>query len=75
MLYLQSLRLAEPKRRVLMVDKRVDTPHAQAASQRYRAHVLHGDISSPAVLDSLRLQRAARVVLLTGDDYPSRKIG
>jgi len=69
MLYLERLREAEPSTPVLVVDNRLDNPYAQAASERFHADVLTADIASEPVIDSLRLKKAKRLVVLTGDDY------
>ena len=69
MLYLQRLREVEPKTPILMIDNRADNPHAQTAIERFHAKVLIADISSEPVVHAIRLQRAKRLVILTGDDY------
>ncbi len=69
LLYLEKLRESYPTLPVVVVELRADNPQSQAVSERPRTHVLYGDIASEAVLESLRLERAKRVVLLTGDDY------
>ena len=69
MLYLERLRRHNPRQPVLVVEKRPDKPNAEVAAVRYRAEVLYGDASNEAVLNSLRLQHADRVVLLTGNDF------
>ncbi len=56
------------KRPVLVVERRADNPHLRMVSQRPRTRVLIGDISSAAVLKTLKLERAKKVKLLTGDD-------
>ncbi len=69
MLYLERLRAAEPGPPVLIIDKRSDNPHAHTAIARYHARVLNADISSQPAIHALRLKRARRLVILTGDDY------
>jgi len=69
LLYLQRLREVDPHRRVLVVERRTDSPNAAVATQRYQAILVFGDISSDHMLESLRLKQAGRIVLLTGDDY------
>ncbi|MCP3964307.1 MAG: hypothetical protein GY719_41295 [bacterium] len=69
LLYLQRLRASNPTVPVVVVERRAENPQVQAVSERARIQVLYGDISSEAVLASLRLERAKSVVLLTGEDY------
>ncbi len=69
MLYLERLREHNRQQPVLVVEAVADHANAPAAWDRYRADVLFGDITNSAVLDSLRLEHARRVVLLTGDDF------
>lgn len=69
LLYLERLRASNPALPVVVVERSTDNPQVQAVSERWRTQVLYGDIASEAVLDSLRLERAKSVVLLTGDDY------
>jgi len=69
MLYLERLREAEPNTPVLIIDRRADNPHMQAAIERFRAKVLIADISNESALHALRLRTAKRLVVLTGDDY------
>ncbi|MEM7585596.1 MAG: NAD-binding protein [Acidobacteriota bacterium] len=69
LLYLERLRANNPRLKVVVVELRSEHPQVQAVSERARTQVIYGDISSEAVLASLRLERARRVVLLTGDDY------
>ncbi|MEM7349275.1 MAG: NAD-binding protein [Acidobacteriota bacterium] len=69
LLYLEQLRETDPTLPVVVVERRTENPQIQAVGERPRTQVLYGDISSEAVLRSLQLHRAKRVVLLTGDDY------
>jgi len=69
LLYLERLRERFPKRQVLVVERRTDHPLLETMSELSRTQILHGDISSEAVLKALRLDRVRSVVLLTGDDY------
>lgn len=68
MLYLQRLKEKRPNVPVFIVEKRGDNPNIPLASAR-GAHVILGDITDDAILASLSLDRAARVMLLTGDDF------
>ncbi len=69
LLYVERLRQVEPNRPVVIIDDRSDNPNAEIASQRFRCTVLFGDIASDLLVTSLRLQHAARFVLVTGNDY------
>ena len=69
LLYLERLRASHPTVPVVVVERRTENPQVQAVGERARTQVLYGDISSEAVLASLRLERAKSVVLLTGEDY------
>jgi Trk K+ transport system NAD-binding subunit len=68
MLYLTRLREKRPHVRVVIVEKRAD--HENIALARARgARVVVGDITEDTILESVRVDRAARVLLLTGDDF------
>lgn len=69
MLYLKRLRAAEPRTPVLVIDNRPDNPHVRAAIEGFHANAIIGDASSEPALHALRLGRARRLVVLTGDDY------
>ncbi len=68
-LYLDRLHKMHPNLRVVIVEKEAHKASAQIARRRFHAHVITGDIDSEAVMHTLNLNRAARLVLLTGDDY------
>ncbi|MEM9488767.1 MAG: NAD-binding protein, partial [Myxococcota bacterium] len=68
-LYLQRLREIRPRQRVVMVEMRHDHPAEAEVSEGYRALFLSGDIRDDGLLDALGLDRAERVMLVTGDDY------
>ncbi len=68
MLYLTRLREKRPHVRVVIVEKRAD--HENIALARTRgARVVVGDITEDTILESVGVERAARVLLLTGDDF------
>jgi len=67
--YLDRLRQTSPKTPVLVVERRAENPHARVIAERPRTEVLYGDVASDAVLQSLGLERALSVILLTGDDH------
>jgi hypothetical protein len=66
-LFLRRLRRQRATEPVVLVDLQQD--HRAKTALRYHAHLLVGDIRTDAVLDALHLERAARVFLLTGDDF------
>jgi Trk K+ transport system NAD-binding subunit len=66
-LCLRRLRRQSAGQPVVLVDLQQD--HRATTALRYNAHLLVGDIRTDAVLDALRLEQAARVFLLTGDDF------
>lgn len=68
-LYLARLRESESDRSVVVVGS-PDERHAfEELREVYRAQVIEGDIASDAILRRLRLDRAARVLLLHEDDF------
>ncbi len=69
LLYLERLRAKDRHLPVVVVERSTENPQVQAVSELPRTQVLYGDVSSEAVLKSLRLERARSVMLLTGDDY------
>ncbi|MCA9642579.1 MAG: NAD-binding protein [Myxococcales bacterium] len=69
MLYLKRLRKLEPRVPVVVVDPRIGESLSDQAREIYRAEIVQGDISSSAVLARIRLDRAARVVLLSDNDF------
>jgi len=68
MLYLQRLKERRPSVPIFIVEQRADNPNIPLASAR-GAHIILGDITDDAILESLSLERAERVMLLTGDDF------
>ncbi len=68
LLYLRELREREPNRPVVVVE---NSPSVSLDEARdvHRALIVNGDIASEALLRRLRLDRAERVLLLTGDDF------
>ncbi len=69
LLYVHKLRDRDSRRTVVVVER--DPNHAALAELRdvYRVLIVSGDVTSDAVLRRLRLERAHRVLLLTGDDF------
>jgi hypothetical protein len=66
-LCLARLRHRDPDLPIVVVELQQD--HRAKVALRHQAHVLVGDIRADSVLDILRLPRAERVFLLTGDDF------
>src|SRR5690606_27403476 len=54
---------------VVIVDPRIGESLSDQAREVYRAEIVQGDISSSAILARIRLDRAARVVLLSDNDF------
>lgn len=69
LIYLERLRELDPKRPVVVIESRTDTPRIQEARERYGALVVHADVTSDAVLEVMRVQHAHSAALLTGDDF------
>jgi len=68
MQYLTRLRQVHPLRPVVIVEKLADSAMIKEAREVHGAYVLTGDIVTPALLELLQLDVAARVMLLTDDD-------
>ena len=68
LLVLQSIRERDPRQKLVVVEKNRDKATAKVAADRHRAEMVWGDIDTEAVLQSLRLDRARGVILLTNDD-------
>lgn len=69
LLYVRKLRERDPRRTVVVVEHNPSHPFLGELRDQYRALIVTGDVASDAVLRGLRLERAHRVVLLTGDDF------
>ncbi len=69
MQYLARLRQRHPSRPVVIIETRPDSPYIKEAREVYGAYVLTGDIVSLPLLELLQLGKAARVLLLTDDDF------
>jgi Trk K+ transport system NAD-binding subunit len=68
MIFLDALHELAPDRRVLVVDMDANRANVRQAQDRYGARFLAGDIRNAATLDSLGLETARLVVLLTDED-------
>jgi hypothetical protein len=69
LLYVRRLREHDRRRPIVLVDRNPRPPLIGELRDTYRALLLSGDITSDDVLGGLRLERAHRVLLLTGDDF------
>jgi Trk K+ transport system NAD-binding subunit len=69
LLYLSRLRKVSKHVPAVLVESRADHPYAPAARDGYRAQLINGDINTHAVLGSLRVDHARRILLLTGNDF------
>lgn len=67
--YARKLRERSPRRTLVVVEQNPNHPALAEFREGVRAVVLVGDITDDAVLERLRLPRAHRVLLLTGDDF------
>lgn len=67
--YARKLRERHPRRTLVVVEQNANHPALTEFRDGYRAVVVVGDITDDAVLERLRLERAHRVMLLTGDDF------
>lgn len=68
-LYLERLREVDKERAVVVIGSPNEAAELEELRELYRAQVVEGDVTSVAVLRRLRLERAARVLLLHDDDF------
>lgn len=69
LLYVRKLRQQDRRRTIVVVELNSGHPHIGELRAVHNALVITGDITSDEVLARLRLDRAHRVLLLTGDDF------
>lgn len=69
LLYVRRLRERDRGRTIVVVEREPDRAFVGELRAVHRATVVKGDVTSDQVLRSLRLDRAHRVLLLTGDDF------
>ncbi len=69
MLYVRQLRRRDRRRTIVVVERMPDHPALNELRSSWRALVVNGDITNDEVLRRLRLERARRVMLFTGDDF------
>ena len=69
LLYVRKLREQHPRRSIVVVERASEGPFLNELRDQHRAVIVQGDVASDSVLRELRLNRAHRVLLLTGDDF------
>ena len=69
LLYVRKLRNQDPSRSIVVVERNPNHPSLVELRELYRAVVVIGDITRDEVLQRLRLGRAHKVLLMTGDDF------
>ena len=69
LLYVRKLRERDRRRTIVVVERDPRAPFLTELRDVHRALVVIGDVASDTVLRALRLKRAHRVLLLTGDDF------
>ena len=69
LVYVRKLRKRDPRRTVIVVEQNPGHPALAELQDVYGVVVVTGDVASDGVLRGLRLDRAHRVLLLTGDDF------
>jgi len=67
--YLRKLRERDPDRPIVVVELDPNHPALPELRDAHGATVVVGDITRDRVLDGLRLERARRVLFLTGNDF------
>ena len=69
MVYTKKLRERDSRRTVVVVERDPNHPAIPELRDSYQCTIIIGDITHDEVLRDLRLKRAHRVLLLTGDDF------
>jgi Trk K+ transport system NAD-binding subunit len=69
LLYVRKLRQRDRRKTVVVVERDPRAPFLTELREVHRALVVIGDVASDTVLRGLRMKRAHRVLLLTGDDF------
>jgi Trk K+ transport system NAD-binding subunit len=67
--YVKKLRERDRRRTVVVVERDSNHPSIPELRDTYQATIIIGDITHDEVLRDLRLKKAHRVLLLTGDDF------
>lgn len=68
-LYIRRLRASDQRRTIVVVERDAQHPSFRQLRDVHRCVVVVGDITNDDVLGRLRLERAHKVMLLTGDDF------
>lgn len=69
LLYVRKLRERDSRRKVVVIERSTSHPFLAELRDVHHALLVTGDVASDTVLRGLRMERAHRVLLLTGDDY------
>jgi Trk K+ transport system NAD-binding subunit len=69
LLYIERLRARDRRRDIVVVERDPAHPLIGEMRRAHRAVFVSGDITHDEVLQGLRVHRARRVMLLTGDDF------
>jgi Trk K+ transport system NAD-binding subunit len=69
LLYVRRLREHDPRRSIVVVERNPNHESLMELREAYHATIITGDITNDEVLRGLRVERAHRVLLLTGDDF------
>ncbi len=69
LLYVRKLRETDPRRTIVVVERESNHPLLAELRTVHRVLVVAGDVASDQVLEGLRLDKAHRVLLITGDDF------
>jgi len=68
-LYVRKLRESDRARTVVVVERNPNHPTLAELRDQHRAIIVIGDVTEDRVLETLRLERARRILLLTGNDF------
>ena len=68
-LYLQRLRLEQPRTTVILVDRFTAAAKLESLKHKFHVRVVPADITRPGLVTRLQMRRAQRLMLLTGDDF------
>lgn len=69
LLYIKKLRELDPHVGLVVIERDAGHTRLHEFETVYRAEVVIGDLASDRVLETARIDRAARVMLLTDDDF------
>lgn len=74
LLFLEALRSRDTDAKVLVLDRDPNAPNLEIAQERYDVVVTAGDVRAQATLDSLALDRARAIALITDDDLVNLEV-